>query len=508
MGTGTKMGTAAQARKSGSANTKRGPIRCKEIKIGEPDPSLTPNGGMLAVKELCGTLGLTDALDEGIGPVKQRQRGFTGGQVLAGMAAAQLAGEDFLVGLDRVRADAAGQQITLVPGLSTSSAGQVARKFTPQHWRGAEKGLATVTARMVDMLPAERAGELAGGGPVTLDIDATDVEVYGSKKQGVAYNYQGQRAGRPHVAVWAETEIPLAADLLAGDQDPRSHVVSLLGRALAALPAQVRDGAKAAGRKIALRADAGYFAGDLARAATGHDMEFAIGAKRISSMWRALADIAEDAWRDAIDMDGAQVAVSPCKPAGWPAGTVLLIRRVRLDPEQVSADPRSRRRRTLDPHQRALPIPELEKEPEIYAYSFICTNLDVSTPSKAAAVEHWYRHRTVIENIFRDSKHGAALRHLPSGDKNVNTAWMFGSLIAAAIAAFIHQLTGVIIGPDLVAGHGTRDGKAMIATLRRKLIAIPARLVRHGGNLILRPPVGVTLLADIITMVRALPAPG
>ena len=41
------------------------------------------------------------------------------------------------------------------------------------------------------------------------------------KKRGVAYNYQGQRAGRPHVASWAETEIPLAADLLSGDQDPR-----------------------------------------------------------------------------------------------------------------------------------------------------------------------------------------------------------------------------------------------------------------------------------------------
>ena len=100
-------------------------------------------------------------------------------------------------------------------------------------------------------------------------------------------------------------------------------------------------------------------------------MAFAIGAKRITSMWKALAGIAEDAWRDATGMDNAQVAVSPYRPAGWPADTVLLIRRVALDPEQVSADPRSRRRRTLHPGQRALPIPELEAEPAIYAYSFI-----------------------------------------------------------------------------------------------------------------------------------------
>jgi len=476
------------------------------IQIGADDPSLTAAGGMLAVTELCERLGVIAALDEAMGPVKQRRRGFTGGQVLAGMAAAQLAGEDFLVGLDRVRADAAGQQLVPVPGLATSTAAGIARRFTGEHWRGAEAGLAAATARMVSLLPAERTAELAEG-PVTIDIDATDVEVYGSKKRGVAYNYQGQRAGRPHVASWAETEIPLAADLLAGDQDPRSHVTGLLGRALAALPQAVRDGAAAAGRKIALRADAGYFAGELARAAAKENMAFAIGAKRITSMWRALGGIPGDAWRDAIEMDNAQVAVSPYKPADWPEDTVLLVRRVKLDPDQVSADPRSRRRRTLHPDQRALPIPELEQEPAIYAYSFICTNLDVSTPARAAAVEHWYRHRTSAENIFRDSKHGAALRHLPSGHEQVNTAWMWASLIAAAIAAWLHQLTGLIDGGDLVEGHGTRGGKAMIATLRRVLIAIPARLVSHGGQLIMRLAPGPCLLPGILAAIRALPAP-
>ncbi len=433
------------------------------IQIGAADPSLTAAGGMLAVTELCGKLGLIEALDEAMGPVKQRRRGFTGGQVLTGMAAAQLAGEDFLVGLDRLRADAAGQQVTPVPGLAASTATGIARRLTAKHWRGTEAGLAKATSRMAGLLPAERAAELAGG-PVTIDIDATDVEVYGNKKRGVAYTYQGQRAGRPHVAAWAETEIPLAADLLAGDQDPRSSVVALLGRALAALPRAVRDGAAAAGQKIALRADAGYFAGDLARAAAKADMTFAIGAKRVTTMWKALAGIADDAWRDAIDMDNAQVAVSPYRPAEWPQDTVLLIRRVRLDPEQVSADPRSRRRRTLHPDQRTLPIPELEAEPAIYAYSFILTNADVSTPAKAAACEHWYRHRTAVENIFRDSKHGAALRHLPSGYEQVNTAWMWASLIAAAIAAWLHQLTGLISGGELLEGHGTRGGKAMWST--------------------------------------------
>ena len=187
---------------------------------------------------------------------------------------------------------------------------------------------------------------------------------------------------------------------------------------------------------------------------------------------------------------------------------MLLIRRVKLDPEQVSADPRSRRRRTLHPDQRAMLFPELEQEPVIYAYSFICTNLDVSTPAKAAAAEHWYRHRTSVENIFRDSKHGAALRHLPSGCPEINTAWMWASLMAAAIAAWLHQLTGLIIGGELVEGHGVRGGKAMIATLRRRLIAVPARLVSHGRQLFMRLAPGEQLLPGVLAAIRALPDPG
>ena len=77
----------------------------------------------------------------------------------------------------------------------------------------------------------------------------------------------------------------------------------------------------------------------------------------------------------------------------------------------------------------------------VYAYSFILTNLDVSSPARAAAAEHWYRHRTTVENLFRDSKLGAALRHLPSGYPQVNTAWMWGALLAASMAAWLHQLT-------------------------------------------------------------------
>jgi len=474
--------------------------RRQRVRAGAPDASLTANAGLAAVTELCGRLGVIGALDAAVGPVKQRDRGFGAGELLCGIAAAQLAGEDFLTGLDRQRADAAGQPITPVPGLASTTAAGLARRFTPAQWEAVETGLAAVTGRMLDLLPAERAAALAGG-PVTIDLDTTDVEVYGRKKRGVAYNHQGQRVARPHVAAWAEAEIVLAADLGGGSDDPRATAPGLLRRALAALPAAVRAG------RVALRAGAGYFAGALARAAHDEKIAFAIGAKRIAPLWRLLGGIAEEAWYDAIEMGNAQVAVAQYCPDWWPANTRLLVRRVALDPGQVSADLRSRRRRTLHPDQRALPFPELAQQPAIYAYSFILTNLDVSTAARAVAAEHWYRHRTTVENLFRDSKIGAALRHLPSGYPQVNTAWMWGALLAATMAAWLHQLTATALGEDIVHGHGVRGGKAMIATLRWRLIAVPGRLTRHARHLVLRLPPGHGLLHEVLARLRALPAP-
>jgi hypothetical protein len=467
------------------------------VRVGAPDPSLTSVSGMAAVTELVERLGVVSALDAAVGPIKQRDRGFGAGEVLVGLAAAQMAGEDFLVGLDRQRADVAGQVITPVPRLSSTTAAGLARRFTDPQWTAVETGIARVTERMLERVPAARRDRLCAA--VTIDLDASDVEVYGRKKRGVAYNYEGRRVGRTHVASWAEVETVLAGELLSGNDDPRASMAALFGRALAALPEQARRG------DVRLRVDAGYFAGELARVAFFADVKFAIGAKRIAPLWRLLSGIAEDSWTDAIDMGGAQVAVADYRPEWWPAKTFLLIRRVRLDISQVSADPRSRRRKTLHPDQRVLPLEELGDADAIYGYSFILTNLDVSTPDKAAAVEQWYRHRTSIENLFRDSKHGAALRHLPSGYPEVNTAWMWGALLAASMAAWLHQLTATENPTGQLSGWGARDGKAMIATLRHRLIRVPARLIFQAGQPILHPPPGHDLLAEILARLRKLP---
>jgi hypothetical protein len=164
------------------------------------------------VAELVGRLGVTAALDDAVGSIKQRDRGLSAGQFLVAVAQAQMFGAEFWVGLDRRRADAAGEALSAVATPASTTAVELAERFGPAQRAGIEEGIGEIVCRVVGLLPAARRAVLRGG-TVTIDLDGTDVECYGSKKEGIAYSYKGARAGRPHVATRAEAGVVTAADL-------------------------------------------------------------------------------------------------------------------------------------------------------------------------------------------------------------------------------------------------------------------------------------------------------
>ena len=294
------------------------------------------------------------------------------------------------------------------------------------------------------------------------------------------------------------------ADLLAGNDDVRPRAADMLVRALAGIPVSVRAAAAAADR-LRTRADAGYFTAELAEAAVEAGCDFAIAAKRNTAMWRAYASIAQDAWVDAIDMPGAQVAAVDYAPAGWPEHTYTIVRRVRIEAEAISTDPRSRRRRTIDEHQLTLALEGVATH--AYAVSFIVTNIPANdrpgdTASTTAGdaetildVEAWFRRRTDIEERIREAKLGAALRKLPSADHAINTVWMWAALVAGNLSVLLQALTGI-----------DQNGRAHAARLRHQLLCVPARLVHHGRQLTLRLPPGEHLLPVVLTRIRELDA--
>ena len=88
---------------------------------------------MLAVAELMDRLGIIEALDTGIGPIKARARGVTGGELVAGLAQCQLLDGKFVAALDRHRADTAAQMLSAVPAVASTTAGGWTRCLAWMH---------------------------------------------------------------------------------------------------------------------------------------------------------------------------------------------------------------------------------------------------------------------------------------------------------------------------------------------------------------------------------------
>ena len=88
-----------------------------------------------------------------------------------------------------------------------------------------------------------------------------------------------------------------------------------------------------------------------------------------------------------------------------------------------------------------------------------------------------HRGHAVIEQVHADLKH-SALAHLPSGKFAANAAW----LVLAVIAFNLTRAAATLTGPGLAT--------ATTGTLRRTLIAVPARIATSARRLVLHLPQG------------------
>ena len=86
-----------------------------------------------------------------------------------------------------------------------------------------------------------------------------------------------------------------------------------------------------------------------------------------------------------------------------------------------------------------------------------------------------HRGHAIIEQVHADLK-SSALAHLPSGKFTANAAW----LVLAVIAFNLTRAAASLTGSDLA--------KATTATIRRKLIAVPARVASSARRVTLHLP--------------------
>jgi Transposase DDE domain group 1 len=98
-------------------------------------------------------------------------------------------------------------------------------------------------------------------------------------------------------------------------------------------------------------------------------------------------------------------------------------------------------------------------------------------PGSPAELDADHRRHAVIELAIRDAKHGAGLRHHPSGRFFANAAWL-------VLVTLAHNLLRWIA----VLGLGARNEQVVAKTLRRTLLALPGRLTRSARRWTLHLP--------------------
>ena len=91
------------------------------------------------------------------------------------------------------------------------------------------------------------------------------------------------------------------------------------------------------------------------------------------------------------------------------------------------------------------------------------------------AADKTHRGHAIIEQVHADLKN-SALAHLPSGKFAANAAW----LVLAVMAFNLTRAAASITGPGLA--------KATTAAIRRKLIAVPARVASSAPRVTLHLP--------------------
>jgi hypothetical protein len=333
-------------------------------------------------------------------------------------------------------------------------------------------------ARRADLLPG--ADVLA-----FLDVDSTQRRVYGHKKQGAAFGHtkiQGKTVlVRGLNALAATVCTPQAAPVIAAVRLRGGSASS--ARGAASLAAEALAAARDAGCTgiIVARADSAYYSAAFTAACSRAGAYFSVTARLDPAVRAAITAISDDAWTPiryprAVWDDQLHCWESDAQVAE----TTYTAFTSKKKGQQITARLIVRRVRDLSPAAQGELFPA-------WRYHAVFTD----SPFTLLQAEEQHRDHAVIEQVFADLTDGP-LAHAPSGRFAANAAWL-------ALAAIAHNLTRAA-GVLASRAHARARG----ATIRRDLIAVAARIARHGrGHLTLHLPAGWHRQAEWHALFRA-----
>jgi hypothetical protein len=423
------------------------------------DPNLVSAAGLFPVMRLAENVGLRRLADQWLSV--PTDKGANAGTKVQSLVAGMVAGADSIDDMALLRHGGMNKLFTSC--YAPSTLGSFLRAFTFGHVRQ----LDAVASRLLINL-AHQASVVptpSDSGLVFVDVDDTIIEVHGHQKQGAGFGYSGVRGINALLAtVSTEASAPMVIGqrLRKGASGSPRGAGRIVADALKTVTRLPGDNAP-----VLLRADSAYYGFQVVNAALRAGAAVSITARQDPAVKRAISTIPEEAWTtieytDAIFDTTTGTWISKAEVAEVPFTAFTS----RAKKDHVTG--RLVVRRIPELNKKDLQHPTLFDTHRFHAF-FTTSTLDTVTADQV------HRRHAIIEQVNADLKH-SALAHLPSGTFTANAAW----LVLAVIAFNLTRAAATIAGAALA--------KATTATIRRRLITIPARVASSGRRIRLHLP--------------------
>ena len=300
-----------------------------------------------------------------------------------------------------------------------------------------------------------------------VDIDDTIIEVHGYAKQGSGYGYSGVRGLNALLATVSTSQsapVVVAQRLRKGSCGSPRGAARLVADALKTV-------ALLSTAKALVRADSAFYGQPMVAAALRAGADVSVTVRMDPKVKAAIAAIGEDAWTpieytDAVFDEQTQTWISRAEVAEIPFTAFTSKKKADQVPGRLVV------RRIPDLNPKGNQGQQTLFDTWRFHAFFTTTDHEVGDTVSADKI---HRAHAIIEQVHADLKH-SALAHLPSGKFTANAAW----LVLAVMAFNLTRAAATITGPGLA--------KATTATIRRKLIAVPARVASSARRVTIHLP--------------------
>jgi hypothetical protein len=422
------------------------------------DPNLVSSAGLVPVLALARSAGLTKFADQHLSV--PTDKGANPGLKVSSLVAGMVAGADSIDDMALLRHGGMGKVFT--GAYAPSTLGSFLRSFTFGHVRQ----LDAVAGRFLAGLAARTAVVAGIGDQVMVDIDDTIIEVHGYAKQGSGYGYSGVRGLNAVLATACTNQaapVIVAQRLRKGSCGSSRGAKRLVTDALATVKKLPAGPGRA---KVLLRADSAFYGHGPVGAAVRAGAQVSVTVRLDPKVKAAIAAIDDNAWApieytDAVFDQASQAWVSRAEVAEIPFTAFVAQKKANQIPGRLVV----RRIPDLNPHTGQATLFDTWR---FHAF-FTTSTLNTVDADKT------HRGHAIIEQVHADLKN-SALAHLPSGKFTANAAW----LVLAAMAFNLTRAAATLAD--------TSTAKATTATIRRKIVHVPARIASSARRLTLHLP--------------------